>query len=256
MCIKRTRLTLSTLFVSLLYLQRFIKAYPNIQPLAGSEFRVFTVSLVLANKFVDDHTFTAKAWAEVTGLPLSDIVVMEREFLEALGWKLRVAGSEYTKWVRCLDRFRNKQMTTTPIPLQDTSAQEAARRRAMYGSKRTYSQVWTGSSVDLATQLSTCECNDCQETVLANAQQQLLSLLQQQQHVLPSLGGGKRRRTQNHQYAVIDNTVVDSVAWHLSKCQISGMMVTPSVVKPPTPAALDYSIGWMFGGTLTSDFLA
>ena len=34
---------------------------------------------------------------------------MEREFLQALGWRLGVSVSEYAKWMQCLERFWKAQ---------------------------------------------------------------------------------------------------------------------------------------------------
>lgn len=68
----------------------------------GSEFRVSIAGLMLANKFVDDNTYTNKTWSEVSGIELVDINRMEREFLKGLGFTLYVDKARYESWLKLL----------------------------------------------------------------------------------------------------------------------------------------------------------
>lgn len=58
--IKSTQISSSCIVVALFYIYRLRFAYPSIRGSMGSEVRLFTTALVLANKFLDDNTFTNK----------------------------------------------------------------------------------------------------------------------------------------------------------------------------------------------------
>ncbi|CAG8496943.1 10545_t:CDS:2 [Acaulospora colombiana] len=73
---------------------------PTIKGQNGSEYRTFTVALMLANKFLDDNTYTNKTWSEVTNIPVSEINTMEMEFLSSLNYQLYVSEQQFFDWVR------------------------------------------------------------------------------------------------------------------------------------------------------------
>lgn len=58
--LKATQISCACVVLSLYYIQRLRSAYPSIRASIGSEVRLFTTALILANKFLDDNTFTAK----------------------------------------------------------------------------------------------------------------------------------------------------------------------------------------------------
>ncbi|KAG2233707.1 hypothetical protein INT48_009451 [Thamnidium elegans] len=90
---------------------------PNIQGADGSEYRLFTVALMLANKFLDDNTFTNKTWSEVSGMKVTDLNIMELEFLDVLRFKLSIQKEEYERWRTALFGFRG-QLMGVPVEIQ------------------------------------------------------------------------------------------------------------------------------------------
>lgn len=81
---------------------------PGIQGADGSEYRLFTVALMLANKYLDDNTFTNKSWSEVSGMKVTDLNIMELEFLDVLQFKLSIKKEEYERWRTALFDFRSQ----------------------------------------------------------------------------------------------------------------------------------------------------
>src|SRR5688572_2490742 len=71
----------------------------------GWEYRLFTVSLILANKILDDHSYTNKTWSQVTTIPLLELNQAEQEFLRNCGYELYVSNMEYLDWLRSLQAF-------------------------------------------------------------------------------------------------------------------------------------------------------
>ncbi|KAK3828755.1 MAG: cyclin-domain-containing protein [Benniella sp.] len=107
-----TQLSSSVILLSLKYIQKLLKNNPSIHGQQGSEFRLFTVSLMLANKFLDDNTFTNKTWSEVTGINVKEINVMEMEFLNQVQFSLFVSEAEYLDWLHSLETWLKQHSQT------------------------------------------------------------------------------------------------------------------------------------------------
>ncbi|WFD35107.1 hypothetical protein MCUN1_001956 [Malassezia cuniculi] len=52
-----------------------------VQPPSSAPFKLLTLGLMLANKYLDDNTFLNKTWHEVTGISMADLNRMEAYFL-------------------------------------------------------------------------------------------------------------------------------------------------------------------------------
>ncbi|CAG8449563.1 24017_t:CDS:2 [Dentiscutata erythropus] len=103
--ISATQVSRSVIHLSLLYIHRMKINNPAIKGQNGSEYRTFTVALMLANKFLDDNTYTNKTWSEVTNIPVSEINTMEMEFLGSLNYQLYVSEKQYFDWVQNLSNY-------------------------------------------------------------------------------------------------------------------------------------------------------
>jgi hypothetical protein len=67
------------------------------------EYRLFTIAIVLANKYLDDNSYSNKAWSDVTGLELRKINIMELEFMKYIDYSLLVKEREYVVWIKWLE---------------------------------------------------------------------------------------------------------------------------------------------------------
>lgn len=63
--LKATQISSACVLLSLYYIHRLRSAYPAIHASIGSEVRLFTTALILANKFLDDNTFTNKVYLQL-----------------------------------------------------------------------------------------------------------------------------------------------------------------------------------------------
>ncbi|RUS16644.1 hypothetical protein BC937DRAFT_90965 [Endogone sp. FLAS-F59071] len=106
---------ISTILLSLKYIERLRKANPRLQGAPGSEYRILVVALMLANKFLDDNTYSLSAWVEVSGFPTHELVQCEKEYLLALDFQLYVGESEYLNWLRVLENFVARRIHPLPI---------------------------------------------------------------------------------------------------------------------------------------------
>ncbi|KAL2158113.1 hypothetical protein VTH06DRAFT_4681 [Thermothelomyces fergusii] len=122
-----TQVTQNVVILALLYIHRLKKANPTVKGRPGSEYRLLTVALMLGNKFLDDNTYTNKTWADVSGISVNDIHVMEVEFLSNMRYSLLVSAEEWEQWVEKLARFwsylelARQAQSSTPSPLMMAS---------------------------------------------------------------------------------------------------------------------------------------
>ncbi|KAK9481003.1 cyclin-domain-containing protein, partial [Lipomyces japonicus] len=103
----RTQVSRPVITLALLYLHRLRMCAPHVVAGAahGSEFRVFTVAVMLASKFLDDNTFTNRTWADVSRMPVREITVMEVEFLRHVDYDLVVNATQWADWTDTLAGF-------------------------------------------------------------------------------------------------------------------------------------------------------
>ena len=111
-----TRLPLATILLSLVYLQHRVSL-----PLLGERwlsglrcdhsatYRVVTTMFVIANKFLDDNTFTNKSWSDVTHIDTRLITALEIDWLRDVAFTLSpetIDGeSKHAGWTKLWGEF-------------------------------------------------------------------------------------------------------------------------------------------------------
>ena len=95
----------SVVLLALLFIHRLKRMNPNVRGKPGSEYRLLTVALMLGNKFLDDNTYTNKTWAEVSGINVAEVHVMEVEFLSNMKYCLFTDAEDWAKWQTLLGKF-------------------------------------------------------------------------------------------------------------------------------------------------------
>lgn len=100
-----TQVTQNVILLALLFIHRLKTTVPDVRGARGSEYRLLTVALMLGNKFLDDNTYTNKTWAEVSGITVKDIHVMEVEFLSNMRYSLLVSKDQWEEWLVKLSKF-------------------------------------------------------------------------------------------------------------------------------------------------------
>ncbi|KAF9139828.1 hypothetical protein BGX30_007431 [Mortierella sp. GBA39] len=109
-----TLLSPSVILLSLKYIQQLMINLKenNKTPSTGegSEFRLFTGALILANKFLDDNTFTNRTWANITGITVKEVNYIELQFLQGIGFRLFTRSYDYSEWLASLTHFTGNYM--------------------------------------------------------------------------------------------------------------------------------------------------
>ncbi|KAJ7585353.1 cyclin-domain-containing protein [Mycena floridula] len=100
--LETTQVSQSVIVLSLHYIYRLKERNRWTPAQDGSEFRIAVAGLMMANKFLDDNTYTNKTWSEVSGITLVEINRMEREFLSGVDFNLFVSKSTYESWLNLL----------------------------------------------------------------------------------------------------------------------------------------------------------
>ncbi|KAI8062530.1 cyclin-domain-containing protein [Gongronella butleri] len=103
--IKATQISCTCVTLSLYYIHRLRSAYPHITASMGSEIRLFTTALVLANKYLEDNTFTNKTWSQVSSIPSVELNIMEMEFLSALEYNVHLSMDQFYHWVQSCQQW-------------------------------------------------------------------------------------------------------------------------------------------------------
>lgn len=86
-----TRLPKSSIIIALEYMNQRFSTAPPLGHMSEQEIFVkLVVSLVLANKFNDDNTFTNRSWCGATGLQIEVINAEEATWLREVKWQLNV----------------------------------------------------------------------------------------------------------------------------------------------------------------------
>ncbi|KAK0609724.1 hypothetical protein B0T17DRAFT_594004 [Bombardia bombarda] len=116
-----TQVTQNVILLALMFIYRLKVANPIVKGRPGSEYRLLTVALMLGNKFLDDNTYTNKTWADVSGISVTEIHVMEVEFLSNMRYSLLASEKQWEEWLVKLARFREfldrAQRSASPSPL-------------------------------------------------------------------------------------------------------------------------------------------
>lgn len=113
----------NVVLLALLFVYRLKKLNPAVKGKPGSEYRLLTVALMLGNKFLDDNTYTNKTWAEVSGINVAEVHIMEVEFLSNMKYNLFTDVDDWSKWQSLLGKYASFfDKATHPPPVQSRPA--------------------------------------------------------------------------------------------------------------------------------------
>ncbi|PWN53110.1 hypothetical protein IE53DRAFT_213407 [Violaceomyces palustris] len=104
-----TQVSNSVVILALMYIHRLKSKHPELRGQEGSEFRLFVTALMLANKFLDDHTYTNKTWSELSGIELKDVTKMEIEFWMGLSMRIYVSEADFRNWLKMLETLGERR---------------------------------------------------------------------------------------------------------------------------------------------------
>lgn len=110
-----TRLPSTTILLGLYYLatrMTSLSAEGRYTSGSGQVYRMLTTSLLLGSKFLDDNTFQNRSWSEVSNIPVSELNVLEIEWLLAIDWKMHINVDDpqgFMLWHKHWERWQAKK---------------------------------------------------------------------------------------------------------------------------------------------------
>ncbi len=120
-----TRLPISTIFFGLHYLatrMTLLSMQKEFQYGNSQIHRMLTIALLLGSKFLDDNTFQNRSWSEVSNIPVSDLNVLELEWLTAIDWNMHIDPKDpqgfmlwFQQWGQWLEHKVNKANRIEPL---------------------------------------------------------------------------------------------------------------------------------------------
>ncbi|THH10087.1 hypothetical protein EW145_g1563 [Phellinidium pouzarii] len=83
-------------------------------------FRMILLGCMLANKWLDDHTFSNKTWQSISEVPIQNINCLEHSALAVLSHDLTIKPEAWESWLSHLRRYQSS-LCPYPAPIQRPS---------------------------------------------------------------------------------------------------------------------------------------
>lgn len=89
--------------------------------------RMFLASLIAASKFLQDRNYSNRAWAKISGLPIVEINVNERSFLNMMKFELHIGAEDFHKCeLSCQSRLTPaRELTSVFVFCRDRTSRSA-----------------------------------------------------------------------------------------------------------------------------------
>lgn len=81
----------------------------------NAPFRLVVLGCMLANKWLDDHTFSNKTWHTISNIPIQELNRLEALALDVFAYDLSISNKEWAHWMSHLKLYH---MSTAPSQLQ------------------------------------------------------------------------------------------------------------------------------------------
>ncbi|EAU84529.1 hypothetical protein CC1G_00048 [Coprinopsis cinerea okayama7 len=81
----------------------------------NAPFRLVVLGCMLANKWLDDHTFTNKTWHTISNVPIQELNRLEAMALDVFSYDLSISNKEWAHWMTHLQSYH---MSLAPSHLQ------------------------------------------------------------------------------------------------------------------------------------------
>ncbi|KAI9855730.1 MAG: hypothetical protein M1824_005890 [Vezdaea acicularis] len=110
-----TRLPSSTILLGLHYLatrMSMLNQKSAAKASSGQLYRMLTIALLLGSKFLDDNTFQNRSWSEVTQLPVTELNILELQWLTAIDWNLHTDVNDphgFVAWQSHWDNYKQER---------------------------------------------------------------------------------------------------------------------------------------------------
>ena len=147
-----TRLPSATILLSLHYLTVRIRDFPR--SIGSSEnqiYRLLAVSMILGSKFLDDNTFINRSWSDVSGIKVSELNLLEIEWLAMIGFDLHADPTDpngVATWLRAWKEYEAQAISKARVarlsPLNTNLQRQTPLRTGAAPYKQQYTKMAHG----------------------------------------------------------------------------------------------------------------
>jgi hypothetical protein len=130
-----TRLPSSTVLLGLHYLSTRMTLLSSLGIFSSSNghlYHMLTTALMLGSKFLDDNTFQNRSWAEVSHIPVTELNILELEWLADIEWNLHIDSSDpqgFSAWLAKWGDWQTKRIEITLDSLKLTPLDSSLQRQ-------------------------------------------------------------------------------------------------------------------------------
>jgi len=110
---------------ALLYIDRVLTKHKKIHVTLYNIHRLYLAALVISVKFYEDEYFPNEYYAEIGGITRPEINKLEAEFLKLLNYKLIISSEFYDKYIKIMETYYKKFMTSESGKFQKTRADDS-----------------------------------------------------------------------------------------------------------------------------------
>ncbi|PPR03843.1 hypothetical protein CVT26_000841 [Gymnopilus dilepis] len=112
---------------------------------ASAAFRLVVLGCMLANKWLDDHTFSNKTWHSISNVPVQTLNKLESLALDIFRYDLSISSQQWSEWVSHI--FSYHQSLSSPTYLQPISRPSSNPHSIV---RRTIEDILQGSNRNIA----------------------------------------------------------------------------------------------------------
>lgn len=81
---------------------------------ASAPFRLIVLGCMLANKWLDDHTFSNKTWHNISNVPIQALNKLESLALDIFAYDLTVSSRDWSQWLKHVMSYHMSLAPTSP----------------------------------------------------------------------------------------------------------------------------------------------
>ncbi|KAJ3516202.1 hypothetical protein NLJ89_g1275 [Agrocybe chaxingu] len=99
----------------------------------SAPFRIVVLGCMLANKWLDDHTFSNKTWHSISNIPVQTLNALESHALNVFSYDLSISNQQWSQWLSHVMTYHQSLASSNrPQPISRPSANpHAIVRRAL-----------------------------------------------------------------------------------------------------------------------------
>ena len=105
--VKYTKMDISSLILSIIYIDRFCEKYKYVLSF-NNVYRLLLVSTLISIKFNEDIMVNAKTYSQIAGVQINDLNFMEFQMCIALDFSFNVENDYYQQYFSYFSKFEGK----------------------------------------------------------------------------------------------------------------------------------------------------